>query len=267
MKKSGVVFEHNAGFFSCCSVRLDKICQFINENKKLPDYVDSSRTFGWYRNHLKGKDITFDYFKHYDEISLDDYNLEEYVDYKEYYQYEDYSNLNYDRIIPLVKKYFSLSNNIIKQYDYLNEDYKIDYDNTCVLLYRGNDKSTETNVGTHEDIIEKAHYVLSKNPDVKFLLQSDESEFIEKLSKEFPGKTFYFKGKIRTMTSRKNTVDRVIGSNGLFSKYYLAITYLMSKCKYIVCNTGNCSIWLMFYRGNCKNVYQLSRELEWLNHE
>ena len=33
---------HNAGFFSCCSVKLTKIVEFINLNKKLPDSVDSS---------------------------------------------------------------------------------------------------------------------------------------------------------------------------------------------------------------------------------
>jgi hypothetical protein len=30
----------------------------------------------------------------------------------------------------------------------------------------------------------------------------------------------------------------------------------MAKCKYIICGSGNCSIWMMFYRGNCDNVYQ-----------
>ena len=30
----------------------------------------------------------------------------------------------------------------------------------------------------------------------------------------------------------------------------------MSKSKYIVCCAGNCSIWIMLYRGNCDNVYE-----------
>ena len=41
-----------------------------------------------------------------------------------------------------------------------------------------------------------------------------------------------------------------------FSKYYLAITLIMSKCKYIICGSGNCSMWIMLYRGNNNNVYQ-----------
>jgi len=45
-------------------------------------------------------------------------------------------------------------------------------------------------------------------------------------------------------------------TNSIFSKYYLAITIIMAKCNYIVCSSGNCSIWTMFYRGNAENVFQ-----------
>ena len=38
----------------------------------------------------------------------------------------------------------------------------------------------------------------------------------------------------------------------------LAITIIMSKCKYIVCTTGNCSIWIMLYRGNVDNIFQFN---------
>ena len=41
-----------------------------------------------------------------------------------------------------------------------------------------------------------------------------------------------------------------------FSKKYLAITIIMSRCQYIICGSGNCDIWIMFYRANNKNVIQ-----------
>ncbi len=41
---------HNAGFFSCCSVKLTKIVEFINSNKRLPDNVDSSEQFSLYKD-------------------------------------------------------------------------------------------------------------------------------------------------------------------------------------------------------------------------
>ena len=51
---------HNSGFFSCCSVILDNIVQFINNHHNLP-IVDSSEQFKWYK--IKPGDITYDYFE------------------------------------------------------------------------------------------------------------------------------------------------------------------------------------------------------------
>ena len=46
-----IKITHNAGFFSCCSVRLTEIVNFINTNLgQLPYNVDSSEQFIWYRN-------------------------------------------------------------------------------------------------------------------------------------------------------------------------------------------------------------------------
>lgn len=54
-------------------------------------------------------------------------------------------------------------------------------------------------------------------------------------------------------------------TNPLFSKYYLAITIIMSKCKYVICGSGsgNCSLWIALYRKNCKKMYQ-NLSNEWL---
>jgi hypothetical protein len=30
----------------------------------------------------------------------------------------------------------------------------------------------------------------------------------------------------------------------------------MAKSKFIVCTTGNCSLWIMLYRGHTKNTFQ-----------
>lgn len=47
-----IKITHNAGFFSCCSVKLTKIVEFINLNKKLPDSVDSSAQFKYHNCEL-----------------------------------------------------------------------------------------------------------------------------------------------------------------------------------------------------------------------
>lgn len=57
----------NAGFFSCCSVKLTRIIEFINLKKILPENVDSSELFILYKKEIN-KDITFELFKNYKDV-------------------------------------------------------------------------------------------------------------------------------------------------------------------------------------------------------
>jgi hypothetical protein len=77
------------------------------------------------------------------------------------------------------------------------------------------------------------------------------------MREKFPNNSFYFNDEIRHMKKCISSVDyKMSDKNHEFSKYYLAITITMAKCKYIICGSGNCSIWIMLYRENNKNVYQ-----------
>lgn len=243
-----------SGFFSSASLRLGDIIEFFNKEKKLPDIVDSSTHFEYYKIQDFEKDITFEYFDHYDIYPSIEYKT--HVDYIESYQYMDYSNLEYTNICPFVVKYFSPSAQIKKMIADLEEKYKIEYKNICVLFYRGNDKNRETQICGHDEYIKYAEEVLRKNPNIRFFIQSDETEFIERMLAVFPN-SFYMKNEIRHMRKCNDTVDKTMKTDiDKFSKLYLAITIIMSKCEYIICGTGNCSIWIMLYRGNNANVYQ-----------
>ena len=81
---------------------------------------------------------------------------------------------------------------------------------------------------------------------------------------KYPNNSFFLKDEIRHMKKCNKTVDKTMKNKiFLFSKYYLAITIIMSKCKYIICGSGNCSIWIMLYRNNSNNVYQ-NLDRKWL---
>lgn len=244
---------HNAGFFSCCSIRLMYIVGYFNSEHKIPDEVDSSEQFSWYKN--ENRDITFDYFEHYK--NKNDICSCEFVNYHQLYQFCNYKTLDFTNICPFVRKYFSPSPQILQMIKNIEQKYKIDYSNICVLFYRGNDKITETALSSYDDVIEKARLILNENPNVTFLIQSDETEFIEKMTNTFPKNSFYFDDEIRHIPKQNSTVDVVFKeTNYKHSQLFLAITIIMSKCKYIICGTGNCSIWIMFYRENANNVYQ-----------
>lgn len=247
--------RHNySGFFSCCSIKLHKIVEFINLHKKLPKTINSSSLFKLYKID-QSKDITYEYFKDYNEINLN--NIISKIDYYETYQYKNYKYLDFNAINPIVKKYFSPSNNILEIINEIENKYTLNYNNICVLFYRGNDKITETKLSGYDEYLVYANKVLEENPNILFLIQSDESEFIEFMINKFPNNSFYFKDEIRHMKKCNNSVDKLIAHNNFnFSKKYLAITFIMSRCKYIICGSGNCSIWIMLFRGNSLNLFQ-----------
>jgi hypothetical protein len=252
---------HNAGFFSCCSIKLMEIVKSINLHHELPKSVDSSAQFRWYK-HANQKDITYEYFEHPDLLPAVEWTTP--INYHPNDQFKNYSMLDYAAISPLIEKYFSLSKSIQDLVKAIEEKYAVDPANVCVLFYRGNDKKTETTLPTYEDYVEYSKRILAANPAIKFLIQSDETEFIELFSSLYPTNSFYFKDEIRHIKKCNSTVDKVLRhQNYLFSKYYLAITVIMAKCKFLICGSGNCSIWIALYRGNAHNVYQFL-ETRWI---
>ena len=222
--------------------------------------IDGTAHFSWYKLDMDN-DITDEYFKLPFDIHIEDGdyidNIVSTLEPREE-QYSNYNNLNYYLLRPIIAKYFSPSDTILSNISEIEEIYNIlDYHNICVLFYRGNDKITETTLCSYDDIIEKANVVLEENPNVRFLIQSDETEFIKRMLHQFPNRSFYLKDHIRHITKSNTTVDKSCQySNYIFSKYYLAITIIMSKCKYLVFGSGNCSLWIILFRGHADNMYQ-----------
>jgi hypothetical protein len=248
---------HGEGFFSCCSVILSDIILYFNQNHRLPDKVDSSDLFKLYKPYGETRDITYDYFYHYDLHN----NFIEYTGYINYdwgWQFVVYTQLDLPRILPFVYKYFSPNKEILDIIENIENKYNLsdNYDNICVLFYRGNDKKRETTLCKYSDIIEKSIEILKDNPNVKFLIQSDETEFIEEFGLLYPNHII-FHDEIRHINKCDSTVDKVLSeTNYKFSKYFLSIVIIMSKCKHIICGSGNISMWIVFFRGHMQNVHQ-----------
>lgn len=249
-----IKITHNAGFFSCCSVKLSHIVKFIKSEKKLPDNVDSSQQFRWYKK-VWNQDITYDYFEHYENIP--NISIKDEIEYNHEHQFRNYSDIDYSGLNPLIQKYFSPSRETNEIINNIEKKYNLIYENICVLFYRGNDKNRETKKCSYDEYLNYANDLLKINPKLVFLIQSDETEFIQFMLYNFPNNSFYFKDEIRHMKKCNNTVDILMRSkNYEFSKKYLAITIIMSRCNYIICGSGNCDLWIMLYRGNNTNVIQ-----------
>ena len=134
------------------------------------------------------------------------------------------------------------------------------------MFYRGNDKINETKLCPYEEVIEKAKKVNEKYPDIKFMIQSDETAFITTMMETFPN-AFYCRDEIRHINKRNDTtVDYEFKSTTHeFSKKFLAITWIMSQCKYVVSgSSGNCLLWITYYRGHASDICQYLNG-EWID--
>jgi len=243
-----IVKHSNNGFFSTCSVILHYTIEYFNRYRKLPDTIDTSDAFNWYRPGCLESFFTLDINK---KITYRGPVL-----YEHFHQYTDYMKLDYAGVKPFLQKYFTPSEEVQGLIKDLEAKYSLDYQNTCVLFYRGNDKATETALPSYTDYIKRARAILQERPQTRFFVQSDETEFIEAMIAELGEKAVWFKDEIRHIPKALTTVDKVCDNAFKFSKLYLAITIVMSKCPYIICGSGNCSIWIALFRGSAKGMQQ-----------
>jgi hypothetical protein len=174
-------------------------------------------------------------------------------------QFLDYKGLDFTGLTPLIEKYFSPSEHVASIVSLYEKKYYIDYENTCGVFYRGNDKSTETSIATYESFISQARPIKEQNPDILFLVQTDETEFLEAFEKEFPG-TITIE-EIPHMHKKSSTIHDELPrqERAEFGANFFAALLIQSKCKYLVTHSGNCGLWAVLYRGGCDNMYQ------WLN--
>lgn len=244
-----LIITHNAGFFSCCSIRLLRIIEFVNKFGYLPNIIDSSQQFSKYKN--SNVDLTTYYFEEKKELEP----------VRSCYfhcdaQFHKYNELEIHEISKYIDNYFTPSSFVKSIVSILETKYNIDYDNTCSVFYRGNDKSKETGIASYLDFFNQVDDVISKKPTVRFHVQTDETQFVEEFLKRYPN-SFVFEETPHIQKSQTTVHDILPTSDRrLSAANFLAATIVVSKCKYIITHSGNCGIWSILYRGNTDNVYQ-----------
>lgn len=245
---------HNAGFFSNCTIRLMDIVWFFNTQKQLPDEVHSETQFINYKLNpgdnlvpyfFSESDATFEY-KQDVQIRWDCMAI----------QFDKYSNLDFNALKPFVDKYFAPGKEVVKTLEQHQAKYKFDFDNLCAVFYRGNDKAREMKIPSYDVFIQKAKEIKATNPNIRFLIQPDETEFLNEFMREFPD-TIYISetGHIPKQDSAVflRTKNQKRAEH---AKHFFASVIAMSKCKHVITHSGNGALWLALYRGNAENIHQ-----------
>lgn len=243
----------NGGFFSNCSTKLYTIINYLQEYKSLDIEVDSSQLWGMYKykDFDEDEDITYHFFQPLLDISIiykDNANLT-------HYQYMDYKTIDYSILHLLVRKYFTPSHPIITLSNNIMQKYNIDLTNSCLVYYRGTDKYKETKLASYADYINK----MKEITNMKFLLLSDDEDFINKCIKSFHRDKLVIFDENTTSTCSdmgahfimKNTIDGYIAIKNL-----LALVYCLCKSNKVILCSNNVSMWIMLYREHSNNIIQ-----------
>jgi len=243
MENNTLIITHNAGFFSCYTIRLLSIVSYFNKHKKCPEYIDSSEQFKGYKIH-KDQDSTHEYIKPMDSLQIEYSNPIQLTDEVFESQFSNYKHINFKSIMPFIHKYFSPSHIIQKIVSELETKYALNYDNLAVFYYRGTDKSVETNRCEYSEYIAKAIEFKKQNPTVQFLITSDEYNMIQLFKSTFPDTII-----VEELLTHMNR-------SFVHSQLFLATVLIMSKAKYITCTSGNVSLWIVLFRGHNNYITQ-----------
>lgn len=252
---------HNAGFFSNSTIRLMDIIHYFNTHKSLPDEVDSSVQWLHYKSYPGDRLDNF-YFE------LQEGNIEH---TKDIYlpdcmaiQFDKYSNRDFEALNPFVKKYFEPGKPVKDILSVYEAKYNINYTNTCAVFYRGNSKFREMTIAPYSLFIEKAKEIKAQNPNIKFLVQPDEKEFLDAFLREFPNETFYFtETPMINKQDSDNFFELPLDKRKEQGTNFFAAVLAISKCHTIITHSGNCGLWVALYRNNAHNIHQIFNN-QWL---
>jgi len=252
-----VNIENNSGgFFSNCNIMLSRIITYFNSYKKLPIEVITKNLFSIYK--LNQEEDIYKLIFYTDATDIEykkeiKFNNEDYEN-----QFSDYKLLNLNDTQPFFQKYFNLTPIILDNVDLLLNKYNIDLnDNICGVFYRGNDKVKETQKPEYNEFILKAKELLEKNNNLKFIVQTDEQEFLQAFLQEFPDAIFFHEVPAISSTNHTN-VSRILKNEFKLNHVidFVSIIYIFSKLKYLITTSGNCEIFITFYRNGSNNLFQ-----------
>jgi len=250
---NNLIVTHNAGLFSCCSVKLSEIINFFNTYKQLPFNVVNDFLFDAYKPYST-YNINNELYENASNIVIEYKNN---IDFHHDHQFIPYNTLDLNLLVPFIEKYFTASKKVKDYTNKLELKYNIDYSNTAAVYYRGNDKCKETGIASYDVFFDKCEELYKENNDVKFLVQTDELEFKDEFCKRFPNS--FFINEIPIISKNENIVIHKLvlpDHRPAFAMRILSMTQIIAKCKHLITHTGNCGLWAVLYRGNSNNVHQ-----------
>lgn len=246
--------RHNAGFFSCCNIVLLTVIGYFNKEEKLPIDIDCSQTFNKYKkDEDKNTDVTDHFFSYNEEIEINFNKPIVITTENREDQFSNYKLLNISDIHPFIRKYFSPSPEIINIKTDLLKKYNVDMNRCISVYYRGTDKLRETQLGDFNKYYDKIASL--KNDDSQIMIQTDTKPFLDYMKSKYPDCICFDENKVSNkIYGIHNENTNNVNYNDI--KYLFATFLIMAESKHLVMSSGNCSLWMTYYRGHVDNIYQ-----------
>lgn len=246
LKNKGILkIDGGVGIFSCCTVRLESILEYFNQYHTTPITVDSSCQFSFYKEN-EDENISRDLFAQRDDLKIQwSGKPVKVTQSSDEQQFSNYQELCFTTLTPFIKKYFSPSKLVANSVARLQASSKIDYENTCVIRFRGTDKEAETVQPRFEVILNKALEIQEKYPLIRFAVQTDDKEF----------RNFIFHSLGNSCFEVESTPWSGWDGNKDCIDFYSSI-FMLSQCRFIITTSGNGELWMMLFRGNSEGVFQ-----------
>jgi hypothetical protein len=247
-----MVVKHSAGYFSNMTIRLYELLDFMRTHGRYPDYIDSSEQFGFYKND-QSQDISKLYIKPaHGNIEFNIPKLD--IDFMAF-QFNDYRNLDFAGLNPIIKKYFSLGYLVEWKLNELKHKYKLD--KYISVFYRGNDKQLEVDNPSYELFIQKAKEVQG---DLPILILPDECKFYKAFTKELKNVILMDETPCADLPNSNLIFELPLSQRVEYGAIYNAAVYLLSQGEHLITHSGNGGVWATLYRGHSNKVHQIYKD-------
>jgi hypothetical protein len=240
-----------SGLFSECSIRLYRIIDYFNRNKKLPERICSKQQFLLYQDEPE-TDVAKILFLPREYIHID---YRHRIDFHYETQYSNYRQLAFKDLQPFLERYFTPMARVTDRIGGLIQRYKLNFSNIIGVIYRGNDKVTEIQLAPYELFFEKAAEVLKRHPTMRFLVQTDELEFRNEFCLRFPN-SFFFETLPPIPRNPGSVIRPPVADRIGFAIEVLAAFRCLARTAHLITGSGNVDNWTVLFRGHAENVHQ-----------
>ena len=254
----GTLFcSFQSGFFSTCSVTLWHIAEVLKRTGEMPERIDFSRAFRWFRNAQQTSDASDMYPLFFSPGAIDATRGLTWLPRVRYHGL--YCWIDYRRFKPVMQRYFQPSEKARAFQSKWIARYDIDPAKTIAVVYRGTDKSTELALASPLAYVDQARTILERHPDFRILIQTDELAVRDLFIEAFGPRCFFIED---MPVSRHGVVVHELDDaslqrdRGEFGVMLVAVTELLSRAAFVVNHTGNLALWVCLWRGHSRGVVQ-----------